>query len=250
MAKQDPLRPRRPTYRDFTQRPANCLLVLAPMLAFYHVGTMFWKTDLLAPHDIHQVLKYFGATAAYLPALVLVTLLVVQQMFRREPWRPQFGVVAGMWVESILEAGPLILLGHLAGKLMVNAAGADAVAPLGPQIVTDLGAAVYEEFIFRMLLVGIVALIFIDMLDLDKEIVLTVAVLVSAALFSLYHFPLEQIMGRSTFPIRDFIFRALAGAYLGILYITRGLGIAAGVHAAFNVYVTLSSSWGQQGGGS
>ena len=150
MAKQDPLRPRRLTYRDFTHRPMNCLLVLGPMLVFYHVGTLFWKSDLLAPRDIHQVLKFFGATAAYLPALALVALLLAQNLFRRGPWKPQPAVVLGMLIESIIEAGPLILLGHLAGKLIVNAAGADpgAVA-MGPQIATDLGAAVYEEFIFH-----------------------------------------------------------------------------------------------------
>ncbi len=238
MAKRDPLAPKREMYFDLTLRPMNCLVFIAPMLIFYHVAAMFWKMNLLAARDVHLVLQYFGVTVAYLPAGLLVALLIVHHILRRDPWRPQGGVLLGMFFESILETGPLILLGLISGRVIVNAATGAPPMGAGAVLAAGVGAAVYEEFIFRMLLIGIIALVFVDVLDWDKHIVLTVAVLATAAVFSLYHYRASV-----EFSMNDFIFRMLAGAYLGAIYVTRGLGIAAGVHAAFNIYASLFHMW-------
>ncbi|GAH65560.1 unnamed protein product, partial [marine sediment metagenome] len=199
------------------------------------------RTDLLAWRDLHRVLKYFGATVTFLPAMVLAILLLIQHWVRRDPWRFQPLVQAGMLGESAIGILPLIALSHLTGKITMHAAAATAPAwaCTTQQVLSGIGAGIYEGFIFRMLLIGIIMLIFVDALGLDKHIVATVAVLLSAALFSLYHFPAEQLAGQLPFPWKDFIFRALAGAYLGMVYVARGFGVSAGVHALFNVYVTV-----------
>ncbi|HUT60484.1 MAG TPA: CPBP family intramembrane glutamic endopeptidase [Phycisphaerae bacterium] len=232
---------RRGTYRQHTHRPLNCLLFLLPMLVAFHLGTLVWGTNLLAWRDVHRVLKYFGTTVTFLPALVVAILLLIQHWVRRDAWRFQPLVLAGMLGESGIGILPLIAISHLTGKIVMHAATATAPAwsLTTQQVLSGIGAGIYEEFIFRMLLIGIILVILVDALGLDKHIVATVAVLLSAALFSLYHFPAEQLAGHSPFPWKDFTFRALAGAYLGVVYIARGFGVCAGVHALFNVYVTM-----------
>jgi hypothetical protein len=210
------------------------------MLAVFHLGNLWWRTDLLAWEDVHGVLAFVGVTASWLPALVLVVILLVQHIMRRDPWEFQGGTLLGMVLESLAGVAPLVALGVLTERMWRHQALA-MPASFGPaqQIVSGVGAAVYEEFIFRMLFIGLVLLVFVDLLGLDKAVVTTVVLLVSAAVFSLYHFPLQRISG-GTFPWKDFLFRALAGVYLGGVFLTRGLGVAAGTHAFYNIYVTLT----------
>ncbi|NLW86504.1 MAG: CPBP family intramembrane metalloprotease [Planctomycetes bacterium] len=230
------------SYQHQTHRAMHCLLFLLPMLLAFHIGSAFWQSDLLAPRDIHRLLRYFGASAPYLPPLALVTLLAVQHFLGRDKTKPRPAVLAGMLGESAVGIVPLIALDYLTGRVLVGlamlslSAGASD-APLGQRLVTDMGAAVYEEFIFRMFLIGLVMLVFVDVCGLDKEAVAIGAIILSSAVFSMYHFSGDQLSG--AFPWRDFIFRTLAGAYLGVLYVARGLGVAVGVHAFFNMYVSL-----------
>lgn len=227
-------------YRRRTQRPLNCLLWLLPMLLVFHLGSLWWRTDLLAWRDIHWVLRFFGAAAPYLPPAVLVIVLLIQHGARRDPWEFDALTLAGMMIESCLAIVPLIAIDHLTARLPLQAASAPA-SSLAQQIVAGVGAGVYEEFVFRMVLIGLAFLLFVDLLDLDRHVVGTVAILLSAAAFSLYHFSRQQIGGTVPFPWSDFVHHALAGAYLGAVYVTRGLGIAAGAHAFYNVFVSLTA---------
>lgn len=235
-------------YVHQTHRPLHCLLFLAPMLLAFHIGGAFWHSDLLAPRDVYRVLRYFGASARYLPPLALVTLLVMQHIVRKDSTRPRFHVLGGMFGESLVGILPLIALDYLTGRVLIGLAltSLSALAlstgdiSLAQRLVTDMGAAVYEEFIFRMFLIGVVLLVFVDILGLDKEALAVGAIIFSSVVFSMYHFSGDQ-MTFASFPWRDFIFRCLAGAYLGVLYVTRGLGIVVGVHAFFNMYVSMSS---------
>jgi membrane protease YdiL (CAAX protease family) len=221
-----------------TQRPLNSLLWLLPMLAVFHLGNLWWRTNLLAWWDINRALAYVGVSASWLPAVVLVVLLLIQHIMRRDPWTFPGGTLLGMVFESLAGAVPLVALTVLTEKMWPHQAGATELTP-GQMIVSGVGAGVYEEFVFRMLFIGFLLLVFTDLLGLDKAVVGTVAVLASAAVFSLYHFDLQRIEP-GAFPWKDFVFRALAGTYLGVVFLTRGLGVAAGAHAFYNIYVTLA----------
>jgi len=98
------------------------------------------------------------------------------------------------------------------------------------RLVQSVGAGIYEEFIFRLLFVGLGLLVFSKLLGLRRDWVAVAAVVVSAVLFSLYHLPTDRA-----------VFYVLAGIYLGSLYLFRGYGIAVGAHAAYNIYAVLIS---------
>ncbi|MCJ7544048.1 MAG: CPBP family intramembrane metalloprotease [Phycisphaerae bacterium] len=234
--------PRRDSYARQTHRPLVCLAFIAPLLLLFHAGTAYYGSSLLAPRDLGRLLKYFGATAAYLPALLIVAVLLVQHLAKRDPWELAPVVVVGVTVESLLWTVPLVVMNLLADRLVPQAATAENASRLAQEVLVAMGAGIYEEFIFRLALISLALFLFVDLLALPKEAVAVCAVIVSGCLFSLYHFLGGVPEGEIAWKL--FVFRTLAGVYLGGLFVTRGLAVAIGTHAFFNRFVVLARALG------
>jgi len=227
------------SYAWQTHRPMNSLVFVLPLLIFFQIGTLYYGTGLLAPRDLGRLLGFFGATAAYLPAVLIVAVLLAQHLARRDKWNIRLLVVAGMVGESVLWMIPLIVLNHLTRGPLIQAALATegSVADILQHVLVAVGAGVYEEFIFRLGMISLAMLIFVDVFELPKEAVAIGAVVVGACLFSLYHISPDRIGSGEGFLWGDFAFRALAGAYLGGVFLLRGFAVAVGTHIFFNFYV-------------
>jgi membrane protease YdiL (CAAX protease family) len=94
---------------------------------------------------------------------------------------------------------------------------------------------VYEETLFRFLLLGGIVLALHRGLGGEKFWVVPLAVAVSALLFSWAH----HVPGGEPWDTRVFAFRAAMGALLGWVYLARGLGIVVYAHALYNVVLAL-----------
>ena len=189
MTKSYPARRRdRSRYWHQTQRPLHSLVFILPMLLFFQIGAAYCGTHLLAPHDVGRLLRYFGATSAYLPPLLIVVVLLIQHAARRDRWEVKPKVLAGMFGESVLLVVPLIALSLVGGRIAAGAAGAADPAATFQGVLNAVGAGIYEEFLFRLGLIGLTMLLFVDLLSFKEEYVGVAAVLASAALFSMYHF--------------------------------------------------------------
>lgn len=229
-------------YANLARRPLYALVMIIPLLAFFHAGAMVVGQDELltglhAHRDLADSLEFFGATGLYLPAVAVLGVLLGQHLLTRHPWRPRLGVVGAMFLESAMWVLPMLALAMLIGRLA-------ATDPLLTDLTVAVGAGIYEEFIFRLLLITLTMLFFVDVLDLPKHAVAAGAVLISAVVFSLYHPEVwedRQVMAAGLLWNR-FAFRALAGVYLAGLYLLRGFGIAVGAHVLYNVYVALSTT--------
>ncbi|GAG30339.1 unnamed protein product [marine sediment metagenome] len=233
---------RRDTYRWETLRPLNNLVFLAPFLVFFQIGTSIYGTNLLAPRDLDRLLTYFGATGPYLPVLTIVLVMLAQHLFHKDRWEIQPKTIAGMLGESILWMIPLIGMMHMSGRLFAQqAASAPSAEQIFQQLLSSVGAGIYEEFIFRLVFICLTLVIFVDVFGLKKEPFAAAAILVGAVTFALYHLPnAEAAAGVSSLPWRELIFRTLAGIYLGIVFIMRGFGITVATHAFYNIYVVVS----------
>ena len=233
---------RRDTYWRRTLRPVQSLVIVGPLLVFFHVATAYYGSRLAGPHMVGAVLRYFGATQVFLPALLLIVVLVCQQVGRRDPWKIDPATSAGMMGESILWTLPLIGIAQLTGRLAAAQAG--AAAPATHRTVLDaaveaVGAGLYEEFIFRLVMIGVIMLLLIDVVGLKRDHSTMVAVLVSAAAFSLCHFSLSGADAANAFRWPDFIFLLVAGVLWGCLYVYRGFAIAVGSHIFWNLFAWL-----------
>lgn len=109
------------------------------------------------------------------------------------------------------------------------------VLSLTSQLVLSLGAGIYEELLFRVLLVSGMLAIGIR-LGWKRPTAVAVAIVGSALIFSAFHY--VGPMG-DPFALASFTFRAIAGLLLSGLYVARGFGIAAWTHALYDVGLTL-----------
>jgi membrane protease YdiL (CAAX protease family) len=126
------------------------------------------------------------------------------------------------------------------GGAATGIASLTAAAPsVAARVYSDLGAGVYEEFLFRLVLISLALLLMVDVFSLPRGPAATAAVIIGGILFALYHFTMPQLTGAQPFPFRLFVFFSLAGMYLGCLFVFRGYGIAVGAHALYNVAVSL-----------
>ena len=110
--------------------------------------------------------------------------------------------------------------------------------PLLANIITGIGAGIYEELVFRLVLICLLMLLFQDALRLKHSNSAVLSVLISAALFSAHHH-VDFFSGRPNaidpFNMTKFVFRTIAGVYFAALFAVRGFGITAGTHAFYNI---------------
>lgn len=236
---------RREGYRWETSRPANCLVFVAPILIAFHVGSAYVRAPLLATADLERILGVFGHAAWYLPPVLIGVALLIQHSARRDRWRVRPAVLAGMVVESVLWALPLLAINYLVGRLLVtDGMLAAAGTTIQVNVLQALGAGVYEEFVFRYVFLGLIAWACTRNLDSPaKRDLITLVVLVASSLaFSLYHhFPWPghvsaPAVNLPAFNLGDFTWRTVAGLCLGLVYAYRGFGIAVGAHVVWNLY--------------
>ena len=223
----------------------NCLAFILPGLVFFQIGTAWYGTELLAPMHLNRLLGLFGGGGIYLPAVLIVAVLLGQHIAAKDSWAIQPGVLAAMAGESCLWAVPLVVMANFATGVLLAAQSqpAGTVEAIIAKALPAVGAGIYEEFIFRMVAVAAAMLVFVDLAGLKKHRswVVLGALLVGSAGFSLYHLSGDQLAGNVAFPWGAFIFRAAAGMYLGAIYIIRGFGLCVGCHAAFNLYVAFGA---------
>lgn len=122
-----------------------------------------------------------------------------------------------------------------------------AKQPVMANIVTGIGAGIYEELVFRLILICVLMILFQDLLGMSHINSVVLAVLISAGLFSAHHH-IDLFSGRPNaidpFDLTEFIFRTIAGIYFAFLYAIRGFGITAGTHAFYNIIaVTITAEF-------
>lgn len=104
-------------------------------------------------------------------------------------------------------------------------------------LILSLGAGLYEEFLFRVLLVSALFLLLRRLAHLSPEGAYVTAAVLGALIFSAYHY-----IGAMSdpFQVQSFLYRFVAGLLFNVIYLARGFGIVAYTHAFYDVLVTLS----------
>jgi hypothetical protein len=252
------------SYADRTSRPVYALVYLLGFLVLFLIGTFLIQPATLSQSLaepqvrvvafiwVQNIMEYLGfSTRAALIAtpMVVVVILLTLQVTSKTPWRVKPGDFLLMTGECLLLSIPLIVLSLLLnrGGVQPNAAIAAPNAPAQHQLlvdmVTGIGAGIYEELIFRLVLICLLMLLFQDAFGLEKKPSIVLSVMISAVLFSIHHhffFANGRFYQGDTFTLGKFIFRAMAGVYFAALYAVRGFGITAGTHAFYNVLAALA----------
>ncbi|MBY0231276.1 MAG: CPBP family intramembrane metalloprotease [Gemmataceae bacterium] len=234
-------------YLGATRHPFPCLVFVVPLLVAYEAGVLALggpNPETIrngADHWMRCAFTGVGLQVPWLPPVLLAGGLVAWAILRRED-RPGDlgGVLCGMVLESVAFALGLWGISRILAPLLVQAGFELSVAsgsePALRQVVTYLGAGIYEEALFRLVLFS--ALVgLLRWLDLPTVFAVLAAALGSAILFSTAHHvgPYGQAYSNYLF-----LFRLAAGLYFAFLFQLRGFGIVVGAHACYNVMVTIS----------
>ncbi|MHC4292448.1 MAG: CPBP family glutamic-type intramembrane protease [Planctomycetota bacterium] len=252
------------SYAERTSRPIYALVYLLGFMIAFMIGTILIQPSAMSQslsepqvrvvafiwvQNIMQYLGFSPRAALIGTPLVVVVILTALQITSKTSWHVKLEDMFLMLVESVLLSVPLIVLSLLLNRqgAVSNTAlagqGAEIQSLLWSDIVTGIGAGIYEELVFRLILICLLMLIFQDLFGVEKKPAVIWSVLISAILFSAHHhifFANGQFYHGDTFTIGKFVFRTIAGGYFAVLYAVRGFGITAGTHAFYNILAALA----------
>lgn len=243
-------------YWSESTRPLVSLVFIAPMLVIYEIGVVSLGHQAVrngADQWMREWLDLLGFSQYFLLPLLTCGILLGWHHLLRQRWRVPKHVIGGMWLESVVLALVLLVLAHwqsawFGDRLLFiecstkRAAGNNLFANL----IAFLGAGIYEELLFRlMLLPSIIAAL--RAFHLTQKTSLIWGVIVCGLLFSLAHYRLDfhLLHWHITMTHGDhwnwfsFVFRFSAGVFFSLLFIFRGFGIAAGCHAIYDILAVL-----------
>ncbi len=243
-------------YFYLSTRPLYILLFLLPGALLYEIGSVRYLSNpdtgtvdqIRAERLMRNFFELFdlGDTAVYLPGIMLIAVLFVWHILLGDPWRCRGKVLLGMLAESIAWTIPLLVLSHIIARATgLNAAAAAAAAPavgdlaglsVPARATIAIGAGVYEEMLFRLFAIAAVHLIIADLLRVKEPLAKTIAVVLAAIAFALYH-DVARASGGIDMP--RLINYLAAGLFFGGLYVARGFGIVVAVHATYDLIVLV-----------
>lgn len=196
---------------------------------------------------LRNLLGAFGLTPtqAYLAMILVLIVAIPVIKDRRVSLVPRYFLF--MLGEALLYS---LVLGFVINLLLrpllfaVPGALAQAAGPIAlavpvqgglAQIVgQSIGAGLFEEFLFRVILLNL--LLMVTRLVLAEWLSAVVAILAASFVFSLAHYigPLGDAV-----EIHSFLFRWVAGLLFTVLYYLRGFGVTAYAHALYDIRVLI-----------
>ena len=216
-------------------------LFTIPLFIIYEIGIIFLSRDDIivvrngADFLMRAILESFGILGLYgLGAIFLIGFIATYVFFLKGKNSSDIKTeyLFFMVFESVAWA---IFLYILLSKFMVL-----LMIPIGKavlqQVILAIGAGIYEEFLFRVLLIsGLSSIIGFVFLWEEKGSNIA-ALIIAAAIFSGFHFMGEY---GDYFTMELFLLRFFAGVILGILYYARGFGITAYAHSIYDLIVLI-----------
>lgn len=236
-------------YWRASRAPRYSLLFALPLLLFYQAlaalvppgpaGSVRNGADVIL-----QSLFIWMAGArgplVFMLCLTAAGLWFVVRDWRTHPGRLSPNVFGLMLAESVALA---LVLGLVVGGLTAALLG-QPIALRVPSaraldgwtvLMLSLGAGIYEELLFRVLLVGALAAAAraLGWGAMPAGVVATVG---GALLFSAFHYigPYGDRL-----EVYSFVFRTVAGLVFSALYLARGFGVTAWTHALYDVFLLL-----------
>jgi len=216
-------------------------LFTIPLFFIYEVGILFLsKDDILVVRNgadflMRSILESFGIFGLYgLGAIFLIGFIIAYIYFFNDKSNKSIRAdyLFIMIFESVCWA---LILYFLLSKFMLV-----LMNPIGKtitqQVTLAVGAGIYEEFLFRVMLIsgltGIIGFVFLW----SEKVRKAAALIIAAGIFSAFHFVGDY---GDFFSMELFLLRFFAGIVLGILYIARGFGITAYAHSIYDLIVLI-----------
>lgn len=186
---------------------------------------------------IKAVFSSLGVNAVSFSLLVVLLAGIIILYKERERLRTlNFKYFPALLAESTVYGIIVAFISSALTSALLNISASNPVEELSylQKLALSLGAGLYEELFFRVILVSLFILIFNKLFNNKKWASVSAAVVLSALLFSAVHY--TGSMG-DFFTLNSFFYRFLFGLILNGIYVARGFGVAAWTHALYDVMV-------------
>lgn len=241
------------TYWQASRAPRYSLLFALPLLIIYQVLALSVPTGpggmgVRNGADVLLEAVFIWIAGVWGPRLFMVCLIGIGAWLIAKDIRANRGslspaVIGGMLLESVCLS---LIFGVVVGGLTAALLGAppppmslgQGVQHLGrwTLLMLSIGAGIYEELLFRVVLVGLLAWGAKKLLGWRPLPAGIAATIMGALIFSAFHYigPYGD-----PFDVYSFVFRTIAGLFFSGLYLLRGFGITAWTHALYDVFLLL-----------
>ena len=236
-------------YWEQSRRPLASLAFMAPLLLLYEIGVLVLGSHAIrngADVWLRQLLDLLGFSQYFLLPLLTVAILLAWHHLTGQPWRVSFGLFYRMLAECAVLAVVLVIVARVQDSLLsvfmpgmsqtaIRAAIWSGIADWLGEIVGYVGAGVYEELMFRLIMLPAAAWV-LKQAGCSTSQSFVGAIVITSLVFAAAHH-----IGPEGEPIvlRNFLFRTIAGVFFATLFVYRGFGIAAGTHALYDILVSV-----------
>lgn len=229
--------------RDYIFRSkmlSNGFIFILPLLVMYEVGIALYGSSIKNSADVMVKIPFafFGRNGSLIFNMLVAIIFFIAVFRLEKEHKLNFGIYFPMFFESFVYAiflGPIV--GRAAGYLAQYFLADPMPANKGMQIILSVGAGVYEEIVFRLILLTVLNLLFVRVFELNKITGIVLSVTIGSLIFSGIHYVGSLSY---TFTSVSFIFRFLAGLVLSTIFMLRGLGIAVYTHAIYDVMLVFN----------
>ncbi|PCJ16654.1 MAG: hypothetical protein COB02_15620 [Candidatus Cloacimonadota bacterium] len=240
-------------YLKDSRNPVYSILFVIPLFLIYEVLALtlhtFHITTLRNGADVmlRNVASFAGLdTFPFLIFFILIILGVFAGVYKKEKKvQINLSYFPIMLLESILYA---IIMGSVAVNLTdliltIHAKVPLAISPASSEFwvnaMLSFGAGLHEELVFRLILIELLFFISKNIYKKKSKSIIfnpnaIFALIVSSLIFSYFHYVGSY---GDTFEISSFVFRAISGLYLSIIYLGRGFGVSAWTHALYDLFL-------------
>ena len=236
-------------YFGLTQTATYGFLSALPLIILYEILIIFsnqgreGQIRISSEVWLRQWTQYIdGPTLPILGGVLVLIGIVILMIERKKKIKLKLSYFLGIILESSFYAIIVaILVSQVVSYLFPAMAALGAGLQLAEQdlltkIALSIGAGIYEELLFRVILVG--GLYALLRLFFGTQVIgYIIAAIVGALLFSAIHYIGE--LG-DPFKLNSFTFRFLFGLALNVLFLVRGFGVAAWTHALYDIMVVTN----------
>ncbi|NQV49421.1 MAG: CPBP family intramembrane metalloprotease [Candidatus Marinimicrobia bacterium] len=218
------------------------LVMTLPVLVIYEIGILvLFRNSFFEMRNTGEILlrnlfESLHLTNAYAVSGILLGCFIAV-MWRGYSIEKRPGIRANyiiyMLLESIFWASILFMAMQLFSHMSLQIISLeDKISNMN----LALGAGIFEELIFRLVLISAILVILDRGLALDPVFAVPVSIVLAACVFAAFHLFMEVYY----FPV--FAQRVFGGTILGTLFYFRGYGISVYAHIIYNILI-LAETW-------
>ena len=232
-------------YISLSKNDFYSLVIITPLFILYQILGFFnnYESHFIVKNSADVFIKNFFQSFdpvygdfAYLICFIFIALFIVlknRELFMSSEIKLLF--LFGMLFESLIHSISLLVIMSLVYEILPLSISLFSNGII-EGVYLSIGAGIWEELLFRYVLITTLLFVFNKVMYDFSNFSYLVIIVITSALFSYYHF---IGIDPELISLSVFIYRFIAGIILAIIFIFRGLGIAAYTHTFYDLYLVF-----------